>query len=61
MLRLAPVFESGWLSPLQFLPVWADDLHRIAALMAYSAFISRIHLEDVNLNRVIELEEELKI
>ena len=60
-LRLAPVFESGWLSPPQYMPVWAADLRRIAALMAYSAFVSQIHLEDVNLNRVIEFEEELKI
>ena len=59
-LRLAPVFESGWLNPPQYMPVWAADLRRIAALMAYSAFISRIHLENLHLNRVIEFEEELK-
>jgi uncharacterized protein (TIGR02421 family) len=59
-LRLAPVFESGWLSPPQYLPVWAADLRRIAALMAYSAFISRIQLEKVQLDRVIEFEAELK-
>ncbi len=57
-LCLAPVFESGWLSPPQYLPVWGADLRRIAALMAYSAFVSRIHLENISMNRVIELEEE---
>lgn len=58
--RLAPEFESGWLSPAKYLPNWAGDLRRIAALMAYSAFVSKIHLEKVNLNRLVEFEEELK-
>ena len=59
-LRLAPEFESGWLKPPQYVPEWAVDLNRIAALMAYSAFISNISLENVTLNRAIEFEEELK-
>ena len=58
--RLAPLFESGWLKPAQYLPNWAGDMSRIAALMAYSAFVSSIHLENVSLDRLAELEEELK-
>lgn len=59
-LRLAPHFETGWLSPPAYLPVWASDLRRLAAMMAYSAFVSAIKLEKVYLERIIELEEELK-
>jgi len=59
-LRLSPLFETGWISPPAYLPVWASDLRRLAAMMAYSAFVSAIKLEKVSLNRVIELEEELK-
>jgi hypothetical protein len=60
-LRLQPFFESGWLKPPSYMPQWASDLRRLAALMAYSAFISNIKLEKVYLNRMIEVEEELKL
>ena len=59
-LRLAPLFDSGWLHPPRYLPAWAADSRRIAALMAYSAFTSNIQLGKITLNRIIELEEELK-
>lgn len=59
-LRLAPLFESGWLYPPTYLPVWASDLRRLAATMAYSAFVSFVKLEKVYLERAIEFEEELK-
>jgi len=60
-LRLDPHFESGWLLPPAYLPKWASDLRRLAAMMAYSAFISNIKLEKVYLNRMIELEDEMKV
>jgi uncharacterized protein (TIGR02421 family) len=59
-LRLDPLFQSGWLIPPVYMPVWASDLGRLAALMAYSAFATVIKLENVGLNRAIEFEEELK-
>ena len=59
-LRLAPLFESGWLKPPAYLPTWASDLRRLAALMAYSAFVSFIKLDKVYLERAIEIEDELK-
>jgi len=59
-LRLSPLFESGWLQPPTYLPVWASDLRRLAAMMAYSAFVAHIKLENVYLERVIEIEDELK-
>jgi uncharacterized protein (TIGR02421 family) len=58
-LRLSPHFESGWLKPPTYLPAWATDLRRLAAVMAYSAFVSFIKLEKVYLERAIEFEEEL--
>jgi uncharacterized protein (TIGR02421 family) len=59
-LRLSPLFESGWLLPPVYMPVWASDLRRLAALLAYSAFVSTIKLDKVYLERAIELEEEIK-
>jgi uncharacterized protein (TIGR02421 family) len=60
-LRLSPLFEQGWLKPPAYLPVWASDLRRLAAMMAYSAFISNIRLDKVYLERAIEFEDELKV
>jgi uncharacterized protein (TIGR02421 family) len=59
-LRLDPLFQSGWLFPPAYIPLWASDLRRLAAMMAYSAFITNIKLEKVYLDRFIEVEEEMK-
>lgn len=58
--RLDPLFQSGWLIPPTYIPLWASDLRRLAAMMAYSAFITNIKLEKVYLDRFIEVEEEMK-
>ncbi|HPH47654.1 MAG TPA: DUF1704 domain-containing protein, partial [Chryseolinea sp.] len=60
-LRLSPMFENGWLSPPTYIPTWASDLRRLAATMAYSAFIANIKLDKVYLERAIEMEDELKL
>jgi uncharacterized protein (TIGR02421 family) len=59
-LRLDPLFQSGWLIPPTYTPLWASDLRRLAAMMAYSAFITNIKLDKVYLERAIEIEDELK-
>ena len=59
-IRLAPLFQTGWLNPPTYMPAWATDLRRLAALMAYSAFMTHIKLEKVDLNRFVEGEEEFK-
>ncbi len=59
-LRLAPQFQSGWLAPPIYLPGWATDLRRLSASMAYSAFITNINLDNVTLERSIEIEDELQ-
>lgn len=57
-LRLAPHFESGWLSGPVYMPPWATDLRRLSAMIAFSAFITNIKLEKTYLDRFIEGEEE---
>jgi uncharacterized protein (TIGR02421 family) len=57
-IRLAPHFKSGLLIPPAYMPVWAIDLRRLSALMAYSAFMSNIKLDKVDTNRFVESEEE---
>jgi hypothetical protein len=42
------------------MPLWASDLRRLAAMMAYSAFMTNIKLDRVYLERVIEMEDEFK-
>jgi uncharacterized protein (TIGR02421 family) len=59
-LRLNPLFESDWLLPPTYIPTWASDLRRLAAMMAYSAFIGNVKLDKMYLNRYIEGEEEIK-
>lgn len=58
VVRLAPLFESGWLVQPRFVPPWAADLRRLAATLAFSAFVGRIKLDVVSLERFVELEEE---
>jgi uncharacterized protein (TIGR02421 family) len=60
-LRLDPLFESGWLIGPTYIPLWANDLQRLSASLAYSTFISNIRLDKVYLERAIEFEEELKL
>ena len=57
--RLSPLFQSGWLEPPAYVPKWAADLRRLAALIAYTTFMSSVKLEKVTLNRVFEIEEEI--
>ncbi|MDH4561110.1 flavohemoglobin expression-modulating QEGLA motif protein [Pseudomonas sp. BN411] len=58
VVRLAPLFESGWLEQPRFVPPWAADLRRLAATLAFSAFVGRINLEVIELERFVELEDE---
>jgi len=56
--RLAPLFESGWLQGPTYLPAWASDLRRLAANLAFSAFISRIKLEVLDLQVLMAFADE---
>jgi uncharacterized protein (TIGR02421 family) len=58
-IRLSPFFESGWLRPPVYLPTWAADLRRMAAMMAYSAFMTKVDLDLITLDRAAEFEDEM--
>ncbi|WPN49364.1 flavohemoglobin expression-modulating QEGLA motif protein [Pseudomonas sp. P8_241] len=57
-LRLAPLFDSGWLQGPVYLPAWASDLRRLAANLAFSAFISRIPLDILDLDVFMAFADE---
>ncbi|MDP2203944.1 MAG: flavohemoglobin expression-modulating QEGLA motif protein [Methylicorpusculum sp.] len=59
VLRMNELFESGWLVPPAYIPTWASDLRRLAAMIAFSAFITNINLDVIMLDRLLELEEEI--
>ncbi|WP_095195306.1 flavohemoglobin expression-modulating QEGLA motif protein [Pseudomonas sp. Irchel 3A7] len=48
--RLAPLFECGWLKGPTYVPAWASDLRLLAANLAFSAFIARINLDVLDLD-----------
>src|SRR5262245_11023739 len=56
--ELAPFFESGVLVPAAYIPPWAADLRRIAALLAYSGFMAKVRLEGLATRNFLELEDE---
>lgn len=49
-LRLAPLFESGWLQKPVYQPAWAADLRVLAANLAFSALSAQINLEALDLD-----------
>jgi uncharacterized protein (TIGR02421 family) len=56
--ELSPFFESGVLVPAAYVPPWAGDLRRIAAMLAYSGVMTRIQLQDLSTQSFLEMEEE---
>ena len=56
--RLAPLFESGWLQGPVHVPDWAADLRRLAANLAFSAFIARIKLDVLDLEVLMAFADE---
>ncbi|WP_369989712.1 flavohemoglobin expression-modulating QEGLA motif protein [Pseudomonas xanthosomatis] len=57
-LRLAPLFETGWLKAPTYVPAWASDMRRLAANLAFSAFISQIKLDGLNLPLFMAFADE---
>ncbi|WP_419709922.1 tyrosine/phenylalanine carboxypeptidase domain-containing protein [Pseudomonas sp. NFX224] len=56
--RLAPLFESGWLQGPTYVPAWASDLRLLAANLAFSAFIARINLDALDLQVFMAFADE---
>lgn len=51
--RLDSAFAAGHVSEPRFVPEWAQDLHRLAAYLAFSAVINRIDLGSVELESLL--------
>ena len=56
--RLAPLFESGWLQAPTYVPAWASDMRRLAANLAFSAFIAQIRLDVLDLQMFMAFADE---
>ncbi len=56
-LELEPLFEAGVLTPARYLPDWISGLRRLSAYLAYSLVSGRIRIENVELPRFLELDE----
>lgn len=61
VVRMEEYFENGWIKPPTYVPDWACDFRRLAVLLAFSSFVSKIQMEKVTFERFVEFEEELKI
>ena len=59
VLELEELFETGTLLAPRYLPPWAVGFQRLAANLSYSLFSARIHLDTVELDRFLVLEEQL--
>lgn len=57
VVELGPWFESGLLAGPRYVPPWAADLRRLAASLAYSAFVTHVDLSAVDLESFVDAEE----
>jgi len=57
--RMNGLFENGWLKAPTYIPTWASDLRRLAAMIAFSGFVSNIKLDHISFERVLAFEEDL--
>jgi uncharacterized protein (TIGR02421 family) len=59
VVALAPFRERGLIAPPLYMPPWARDPHRILAIMAFSAAAQRLRLDQVDLQRFVDYEDEV--
>lgn len=59
VIMLAPFRDSGLISRPHYLPPWARDPQRVLATMAFSAAAQRLKLDQVNLQRFVDFEDEV--
>jgi len=57
VVRLSPLFDRGELRGPAYVPPWAADLRRLAAVFAFSAFLSRIRLHRLDVDSFGRLDE----
>jgi len=56
---LAPYRESGLVVPPVYLPPWARDPQRVLSIMAFSAATQRLRLDQFDLQRFVDFEDEV--
>ena len=60
-ITLAPCFESGFLDRPRYVPPWARDSRRLAATLAYSAFMMNVDLASVSLENFVKGAEQFEL
>ena len=58
VIALAPFLDSGLIAPSTYVPPWARDPQRVLSTMAFSAAAQRLRLDQVNLQRFVDFEDE---
>jgi uncharacterized protein (TIGR02421 family) len=56
---LAPYRESGLVAPPVYVPPWARDPQRVLSIMAFSAATQRLRLDQFDLQRFVDFEDEV--
>jgi uncharacterized protein (TIGR02421 family) len=60
VIRLAPLFDNGWLRMPDYIPPWSSDIRRVAAMLAFSSFETMIQTKNVSFKHFMFFEEQLK-
>ena len=59
VITLAPFRDSGLIAPATYVPPWARDPQRVLSIMAFSAAAQRLRLDQVDLQRFVDYEDEV--
>ena len=59
VVTLAPFRDSGLIAQSRYVPPWARDPQRVLALMAFSAAAQRLRLDQFDLQRFVDYEDEV--
>ena len=59
VITLAPFRDSGLISPSRYVPPWARDPQRVLSTMAFSAAAQRLRLDNGDLQRFVDYEDEV--
>ena len=59
VITLAPFRDSGLIAPSIYVPPWARDPQRVLSTMAFSAAAQRLRLDQLDLQRFVDYEDEV--
>lgn len=60
VVRLSPLFREGWLKRPEYVPPWASDIRRVAAVIAYNVFATQVNIQGVEFQNFVDFEEKLR-